>query len=520
MQIYRERNIEMVLYHVLSAYQLLECIEHRKIIHKNEKAILLIYNFMKERYPHYEELKKYELFDEIYIYPHWKISFSCNLNVAVEAEKVFLSTLPYKIEEFSKIYIAGIHVAFTTFLISKNIRFSIFEDGSGALSRPEVLETIEKKGDPTKYKVISEYGLYYPCNFTKDLVDEKYCDMKAQIPGYYDELAKNFNVVDNFSKLEKETQKKILYFFRCPQELNFNEDTVLLLTQHFSNLRQLSFEEHVYIYQVIFDYFLENKKVIVKLHPDDNMYYEKLFSNITIIREKFPSELLPFIFKKRPRMIATITSTGINAIQMMFKEKLMFTPQFEKSFKFIRKYYAAVRICKLLKADNIYFSGIDQSIIDNLFLKNKLFQQSYKMEKINIFDDSIEEKDWNNMENSNNIFIFLNTSKSYCFYEYELKNIFMKFIPIVITVHKNREEDNFFVENEVIYVFSNNEEVRKKLKKFEYEKTEESSGNLVRVQQLTDEQRKIKILEGMLEATEKRLLYYKESYEKLKEENN
>ena len=36
----------MVLYHLTTAYQLLNCMEHRKLFHENDQAVLIIADFL------------------------------------------------------------------------------------------------------------------------------------------------------------------------------------------------------------------------------------------------------------------------------------------------------------------------------------------------------------------------------------------------------------------------------------------------------------------------------------------
>jgi len=52
----------------------------------------------------------------------------------------------------------------------------------------------------------------------------------------------------------------------------------------------------------------------------------------------------------------------------------------------------------------------------------------------------------------------------------------------------------------------------------QFDKNLVNTGLDMSIEPLTPEQQRIKILEGILEATEKRLLYYIEAYEKLKTE--
>ena len=45
----------MVLYHAVSSYQLLEVILHRMAFHGNDKAVLILPDFITGKYPKYKK---------------------------------------------------------------------------------------------------------------------------------------------------------------------------------------------------------------------------------------------------------------------------------------------------------------------------------------------------------------------------------------------------------------------------------------------------------------------------------
>src|SRR5699024_7412289 len=125
--------------------------------------------------------------------------------------------------------------------------------GSGALSRPWILADIHKKSSPARYALIEKYHLY---DHESPWITRKYCDMKAQLPGFSDEKAQDFQVLETFRGLSLKLQENIRSLFRLPHRQG-GEEEVLLLTQQFANLGQLSLEEQKSIYQHIFTYYLE-----------------------------------------------------------------------------------------------------------------------------------------------------------------------------------------------------------------------------------------------------------------------
>mgnify|MGYP000456957156 FL=1 len=205
--------------------------------------------------------------------------------------------------------------------------------------------------------IINKYGLY---NHTSDLIVEKWCNVKSQLADFQDQKEKNYDVVEGFKKLSTEKKERLLSFFGIYDKIEVKKNSVLLLTQQFSNLGQLSFEEHIRIYQSLFDFYLsQNDEIVMKLHPDDIMYYEKLFDNINIVKSVFPAELLPFVFSNMPRKVVTISSTGINLIRDQFKECLEFNALYEKTFKFDHIYYIIAILLKIMNEVKVDFYGIN-----------------------------------------------------------------------------------------------------------------------------------------------------------------
>ena len=48
----------MVVYQALSAYQILECIEHKEEYHLGEEAVLILGTYIVEKYSNYKQISK------------------------------------------------------------------------------------------------------------------------------------------------------------------------------------------------------------------------------------------------------------------------------------------------------------------------------------------------------------------------------------------------------------------------------------------------------------------------------
>lgn len=515
----------MIVYQALSTYQILECIEHKKHYHCNEEAILILGTYIVEKFPNYKKIAEYEFFDNVYLFNFGGVQPVENKVIETMGQRL-KETLPFEISEADKIYIAGIHTYLSVYLIEHNIKFSMFEDGSGALSRPWVLAEITKKSNPAKFELINKYGLY---NHTSELIMEKWCNQRTQLKEFEDEKLKHFDITDEFCRLEESDKQHILEFFGVSEKISVSENSVLVLTQQFSNLGQLSFEEHVEIYQYLFDFYLNNinEEIILKLHPDDILYYKKLFPNVRIVRELFPSELLPYVFKHIPHKIVTISSTGIHLIRDKFKEHIEFNPLYEKTFVNDPTYYVTVELLKYINIATVNCWGVNQIQFHNMIQCNTrasdlhmtICEENGILGEVLVIDDFNENNHLLEYCPQNyDAVIYLNSEKKYKMFEMAGKGIFEKLIPLEITIDSNVDKSIISKRSFVIWVQPIKDEVENMIKDYEFAKEMINTGATLKVKSFSGEELEIMRLKGLLEATERRLLDYIEREKQLERE--
>ena len=513
----------MILYQALSSYQILECILHRQIYYRDKKAVLILGSYITERMPWYRELENRRFFDQVFLFRFGGYR-GTEEEILGQVEEEYKRAIPYAPEEFEKLLIAGIHTYLQVWLISREIPFEMFEDGSGALSRPWILADIHKKSSPARYALIEKYHLY---DHQSPWITRKYCDMKGQLPGFSDEKAQDFQVLEAFRGLSEKLKEEIRSLFRLPS-LQGGEEDVLLLTQQFANLGQLSLEEQKSIYRHVFTYYLEGRKILIKPHPDDILYYSRLFPRCRILRDPFPCELLPFVFQKLPGTMCTVSSTGVNQIRQEFSDTLIFNSLYEKSFHWDGSYYTALYLAEHLLADGILCSGANLVQLENLAkihwphgktLKITQDPEELKEQKriLQIRDD-FREGLWGTSEpeypDISRIpeekflgILYLNSEKKYSMYQPGEKEKFFRMIPFRI-----REKEK----NHTLYFYPMKEEVRNMAEMFS--KTGLSGQAPVSIETMSDSQIRICMLEGILAATEKRLLEYIETEKELRKE--
>lgn len=199
-------------------------------------------------------------------------------------------------------------------------------------------------------------------------------------------------------------------------------------------------------------------------------------------------------------------------------------------------------ISELIEVENyeIYEMNSDKLLLENLLnISGNQFYRSINSvnnmhqipnKSIVIFDDfnrntlpkSKEIWDFLKSLDSESIIIFINSNKEYLFYDYPNKEIFESIVPVEI--HHNSTVDETEQFSKTIFVYSKRKDTRNLINQHGFEKTLKSSQEIIKVKAMSEEQLRIKILEGILEATEKRLEHYikmeSELREKLKLKKN
>lgn len=507
----------MILYHTITSYHLLNAMVHSAM--NEENTTIVLSQWVPEKFPNIKELESF--FDEVIIVDA-NYRFFHSENATSDYFKSHLGD----VNGFSEIYVWGAQFSMGFFLTEEHIPFVYCEEAAGLLSRSEILETIEKN-DPLKgkyYYTAKKMGLY---DATAENVKRILCNVSAQSSSFQtSEKVIDFNVTEELSKLPEDKCEKIVSFFLTEKnKITIDKDTIILLTQHFANLKVLSFEQQVLIYQMFVDYFIGDKHLTIKPHPDDLMYYSQLFPNAKIIREKFPAEFMPIIFEHQPRGIATISSTAIYNLRESFQNIIELDSRYEQDFEMTHRYYAAVKIAQQLKLD-IICHGANEVLVQSLCdtLRDDVPAVSCDLSLTSrscllLVDDVSEQGEEGRTKVQNllqmlgpdSCIVFLNSKEDYCWYNYERRDLWANIVPILLK--KNMLEsitEDFYasLEDEIIYVYSQNEELLTMAKNTVIDKELPHVGISIENKPLTSEQERIKMLEGILAATEKRLLYY------------
>lgn len=516
----------MILYQVITSYHLLSAIVHRIKNHDKNECILILSNWLTKKYPQYEQLEIF--FKKVLVLD---IARGCDFTTAEYPSGVdeyilsFFETNDLNLDIFSEINMMGAQYNLGFYLERHGIPFTFWEESSGIITQKSVLENIiSELSGANKAEYCSKIGFF---DGTAKCIKQRVFDFEAQYGFFSSKNAIDFCVTREFISLDEGNQTRIRSIFNSDFTIDVPDDCVLLLTQHFANLKILSFDDQILIYQLVMDYFFENRNVVFKPHPEDLLYYSQLFENSTVIHQRFPSEFLPVMFSNKPSTIATISSTAINNLRSYFDGNFELGYRFEKDFRAIHRYYVALRLYEVFgKNMCIETVGADEQLLLELMNVGGIAENRggicYIVDDISTQDEYDSGRIIKLVENlpDDSAVVFINSKQDYCFYDIEHKALWSNIVPICINKECIREDEfHDDVQTEVIYLFSKNERVLEMGRNYVYEKTLKNTGEKISIMQLTPDQERIKVLEGILEATETRLLYYMDLLDEKREGN-
>lgn len=308
----------MVLYHAVSSYQLLEVILHRMVEETRERAVLLLPDFIVKKYPWYQKLRRKLFFDEVYLFPYSAILHREEEQIRQDVRRQYERLVPHSLQDFSRIYIAGAHFYFSLYVIACKRPFIFLEDGAGMLSRAEELYEGLAKTYPIHAEIAEAYGLYDGKNaWVKEIICLKAAQAEEMQPKLQDRRYTDFSVERSLAALSGRRRRSIIRLFL--KHRMFTRADAILLTQHFSHLGMMSEEEQEALYRRLYEQELKTVQLLIKRHPDDEMDYRRIFPKAKLIRSIFPSELLPYVFWKKPKTVYTLDSTGCENLREHFQ---------------------------------------------------------------------------------------------------------------------------------------------------------------------------------------------------------
>lgn len=524
----------MILYYALTTYHIQCCVLHKMTRKPNEKAVLLLSDIHQNSVAFLHRYQSSDIFDDVIILNEMSVNSKVRQSESKHRSKSSIlnrackdikKILPVDISKMDEIYLCPDHFPFGWYIIKNKIKYHCFEEGCGVLSDNEFMISNLKR-NKIQYSLMNVLG-YFGAN---DSAVEILADEQAQLEGYTNEKMTDFSVKRILSSLDNAQLEKVFKFFGVNSRIESNQNISLILTQHMANLGIMTLDRQHMLYKLFADYFLDDTHIAVKPHPDDiaGRYNEIFSENSSVLPFAMPSELLPFIFSGRVKTAIAAYSTAVKNLGHFCDRMICFDNRIMTDFKHIHKYYCAVKIAEQI-------SGTNRSIVTNSneMLLNELIacensgfavQKSCEMtdfDNLGILSDnlsdsrSIEDISSYLLSKQNKGYvIFLNEENKHIYFD-GIHNEIFKFIrPIFITKHSKNK-----IEEEVIYLYSTDSEILKKVENTELKKELKYTGVTLDIHSVSrSDSEKIKMLEGVLDATEKRLNEYIENKKHLDEQ--
>lgn len=300
-----------VLYHAISSYQLLEVLLHRLHVHPDAYALLILPDFITDKYPRYTRLRRF--FDRVVLFPYTRIPHGNEAQIRADTARFARLLLPEGPDAFSAVYVAGAHFYFSLYLLESGVPFTMFEDAAGMLSRAEELRAALAAKFPLHAELAAKYGLL---DGSHPGIGRVICLKRAQTRELVGTRVVDFSVEQALEGLSSKTRKRVIRLF-LRRKIRTGAEAVLL-TQQFSNQGVLGEKEQLRLYAGLRDGPLRGMRLLIKKHPDDPLSYEKVFPGAEVIRAAFPAELLPYVFKRKPERVYAWDSTACENLRDHF----------------------------------------------------------------------------------------------------------------------------------------------------------------------------------------------------------
>lgn len=523
----------MILYHAITTYHILKFCTHKLRFHQNEDAILLVPNFLVRKPSGVIEPQLSEIFKKVYFF-NWEDKSAASEMSAIETISREMTHVFGKdgLSSITEVNVASAAYLFSVWLIHNKINFQWFEEADGRLSQPEPIMNDDKRIFPLRYELAVKNGMYRGENL---YVTRKFIKFDAQLPGFYDPMAVDFNVVKEMKLLSRSDQERLLRFFDVSPDLQFESGkSVLMMTQHFSNLNILSYADHALCYQLTSDYYLDGYTLYYKWHPSDLMPYPSFIENVHMIDGQFPAELMTLVIDSPFEVGASINSTGIYNLKSICKQVLTFDQDYLNTFWHNHQYYFAVKLLEHFPDHEVVALGVNHIQFENMchFSGENVCCTINYQDTININasgkkvyligkteKEVVESIDLHYEELSpDSIFVFLNL-----YDKYECLPLMRKFPFIVKEIRINDMDSHClrpFLDCRRIIIFASDDGRREKVEKMKYTKRLLNTGAETVVFESMEKDIQIAALNGMLKATEKMLQEYMEENELLKKKLN
>lgn len=487
----------MVIFNCNHYGALSQMIVLRYKFHKNEETVLLI-SRDSSKTDIYQALEDKKFFDKVIPYNMDIGSFEGNKERATQVICDYFQNLfqeaGINLIAAEKVYISSDTTCpFGIFAYKKRIAYSMVEFNPGQLTNFKRYEYREKDGNADRAysellreasaltgdeNLVETYVLVLPRPREKSFSTHKrtvYIDFTKEL-----------------SLLSDEVKEKILSVYHISSS-DFTAIDTLILTNSKGILKQsgLPEEKFPYLYQLLLDYYVTNAgRIVVKRHPYGLLHYTGRIPDMAgNINGLLPIEFIAFFQDVKIKNVVVVESTSVDKIAPYVNNVFAAGMDYYRNqhFQMLHQLYVAYSLAGSIGDQNIEFY---QTLKLN-FLQRYLhyvFPQygskelkgvdpnTLKGNAFTVIDRCPPTKEADICDGLQNagedaITVFLNSDESFDFYDSNRPELLDQMIPVKITKTALRENILADMEDEYIYVFAKDAEVREKVRTFSLSKT-------------------------------------------------
>lgn len=474
--------------------------------------VLLLSDIHRNSAAYLERYRQAGIFDEVFLLPEAEVTdFARSLDrrkipsslVGKLCCRMIKKRLPVPLTGKDELFLCPDHFPLGWYVVTSQKPYVCFEEGCGVLSdRGFALTNMSR--NRTQRKLFDKLRLFGD----NDLYTKVLADTQKQAPGYQNPKMADFSVDRILQQLPQDKRDRVLALFGC-QKLSLGTSSGLILTQHMANLGLMTLPQQRRLYTLFADLLLPGMHPVIKPHPDDIAgCYHTLFPDADVLPFSMPSELLPYCTDAVFDKAVAAYSTAVRSLGPCVKTAVSFDKRTLTDYPYLLSYYAASRVLALL-------ANAGDSIATNAkeLLLAELCGASYTFTSLSSPADILVLSD--RQEGSPEFFqsfraecgsggrpkvvLFLQEDSRHLYYDGKDPSVFRHVRPVFA--------DGTDGSRHTVYVYCQEDSVLERVNAMNEKKELKYTGITVDLHGIdSSEREKIRVLEGILEATEKRLL--------------
>lgn len=496
----------MRVYYAVTTYHILCCTLHRMTQPTDEKCVLLLSDIHRNSVAFAERYRNAGIFDDVLLLGEADVTdFARSLDrrkipsyiVMKLCCRMIKKRLPIKISNGDELYLCPDHFPFGWYVVTSKRRYNCFEEGCGVMSdRAFALSNMSR--NKTQRKLFDKLKLFGD----NDYCARVFADAEKQAAGYVNPKMTDFSVSKILRGLSESDMNRLLAMFGCKKQ-KINSPAALILTQHLANLGLMSLEQQHRLYTLFADILLPDTSLVIKPHPDDVAgCYGKIFGDAAVLPFAMPSELLPYCIDTVFDKALAAYSTAVRTLGPCVRKAVSFDNRILNDYAYLIRYYAARRIVTEIFGEyKTLATNANELLLDELIDgKYTLCDLSHTAD-VYIISDIYKQDDIAAIRQNAAVIIYLNEQNRHLYFDGKDKSVFSHIRPLFA--------DGSDGSRNTVYVYSKNNDILERVNSMSETKELKYTGVSVNLHGIGEsDKEKIRMLEGVLEATEKRLNDY------------